>query len=331
MSSTLFLLGAGFNKDAKKEAGKIEVVDCGYPLVHELYKICFPEKGISSSVSIEELFDTEIKRNNYEPLRKLYDTIMKADYHLANKLLLNKECSKNCYNKFFNDFQQSSFLTFNYDSVPEAFLLRLEQWFPQDGYGVPVETEIAFNTPKECKEKASTSLVLHLHGSFCIYTHDVELTPGYNGNIDIIGIKENPEFIFDPDSIADLFHPHTRVFPKIGSYVTIEMRVIAPVPDKAEQLKSNFIEKVYSKSYDLLNDANVLVVIGYNFSTHDKSSYNPLLEHISKKGNGKILIVSPSASEINKRLKSEYSSIEWLSVNATFKEWVDTGYNGIEN
>lgn len=178
MSSTLFLLGAGFSKDAKKEAGKIEGVDSDYPLVHELYKMCFPDKDTDSSESIEELFDAEIKQNNYEPLKKLYDTIMKADYYLANKLLLDNKCNNNCYKKFFKDFQHSSFLTFNYDSVPEAFLLQLDRWFPQDGYGVPVETELAFNTPKEYKEKTSTSLILHLHGSFCIYTHDVEITSG---------------------------------------------------------------------------------------------------------------------------------------------------------
>ena len=39
MSNPLFLLGAGFNKDAKSEAGEIDGVDCGYPLVYELYKL----------------------------------------------------------------------------------------------------------------------------------------------------------------------------------------------------------------------------------------------------------------------------------------------------
>ena len=45
MTYPLFLLGAGFNKDAKKEAGKIighcfykgdYEIECGYPLIDEL-------------------------------------------------------------------------------------------------------------------------------------------------------------------------------------------------------------------------------------------------------------------------------------------------------
>ncbi len=331
MSIPLFLLGAGFNKDAKKEAGEIEGVDCGYPLVQELYNTCFPDNEINSSISIEELFANEIKRRNYKPLKILYDTIMKADYYIANKLLLDKQCSKNCYSSFFKDFQQSSFLTFNYDSLPETFLLRLGSWFPHDGYGVPVE--IGFNWSigidenkiKEYLAKNSLNFVLHLHGSLCVYIKDFEIENN------LIKIKDNPVFKFDPNSIGNNFHPYERAQLDSSYSPNIEERVIAPIPDKSSDLKNDFIKQMYSKAIALLNNTNKIVVIGYNFSTHDKKSYHPLLEHISKDWSGKILIVSPSAKEIEDRLKRDYSLIQFYSLDATFKEWVDSKYEGLEN
>lgn len=337
MAHPLFLLGAGFNKDAKEEAGKIighsiyndnYEIECEYPLVEELYKICFPNEGVNSSVSIEDLFDDAIKRRDFKPLCHLYDMIMKADYYLIPKLCSDQP-DTNCYSKFFKNFQDASFLTFNYDSLPEIFLFKLNRWSPHDGYGVPVETEFAWSAFNKYTKQNSKSFILHLHGSLCIYTHDVEFSSSSNSNIAMIKLKEKPEFIFDPDSITGLFHPYSRVFPKIGSYEPIEMRVIAPVPNKTEGLKNTFIEQIYSRAKELLNASEVLVVIGYNFSTNDKSSYHSLLDHVSNNWSGKIVIVSPNAKDIEKLLRREYSSINWHSVNATFKEWVDAGYIGM--
>lgn len=337
MAHPLFLLGAGFNKDAKNEAGEIiehsiykgdYEIECGYPLRDELYRICFHDKEINASISIENLFADAIKKRELEPLQHLYDTIMKADYFIINKLLSEKP-DTSCYSKFFKNFLEASFLTFNYDSLPEVFLFNLKRWSPHDGYGVPVETEFAWSAFNKYTKQNSKSFILHLHGSLCIYTHDVEFSSSSISNVAMIKLKEQPEFIFDPDSITDLFHPYSRVLPKIGSYEPIEMRVIAPVPDKTEGLKNAFIEQIYSKAKELLNASEVLVVIGYNFSANDKSSYHPLLDHVSNNWNGKIVIVSPNAKDIEKRLRSEYSSIKWLSVNATFKEWVDAGYIGM--
>ena len=117
MTHPLFLLGAGFNKDAKKEAGKIishsiykgdYEIECGYPLIAELYQICFPDMKRNSSISIENLFADAIKKREFEPLRRLYKTIMKADDFIINKLLFDQP-DTNCYSKFFKNFQEGSF------------------------------------------------------------------------------------------------------------------------------------------------------------------------------------------------------------------------------
>jgi hypothetical protein len=337
MANTLFLLGAGFNKDAKNEAGKIighsiykgdYEIECGYPLIDELYRICFHDTKRNPTISIEDLFADAIKKREFKPLQRLYNTIMEADYYIINKLLYDKP-DTNCYSKFFKEFQEASFLTFNYDSLPEIFLLKLNRWFPHDGYGVPVETELVWSAVNKYTKQNSKSFILHLHGSLCIYVHNIEFSTQSNGNVATIKLKEKPEFIFDPDSITDLFHPYSRVYPKIGSYEPTEMRVIAPVPDKTEGLKNSFTMQIYLEAKKLLSASEVLIVIGYNFSAHDRSSYQPLIDYISTNWSGKIVIVSPNAEDIEKRLRSEYPSIKWVSVNATFKEWVDTGYNGM--
>jgi hypothetical protein len=91
MANTLFLLGAGFNKDAKNEAGKIighsiykgdYEIECGYPLIDELYRICFHDTKRNPTISIEDLFADAIKKREFKPLQRLYNTIMEADYYI---------------------------------------------------------------------------------------------------------------------------------------------------------------------------------------------------------------------------------------------------------
>ena len=166
-------------------------------------------------------------------------------------------------------------------------------------------------------------MVLHLHGSLCIYIKEFEIDNG------LIKIINNPIFKFDPDSIGNIFHPYEKAQLDASYSPNIEERVIAPVPDKTEGLKNNFIRQIYSEAKKLLSSSEVLIVIGYNFSVHDRSSYQPLIDHVSNNWSGKIVIVSPNAEDIARRLRSDYPSIKWDSVNATFKGWVDAGYPGM--
>jgi hypothetical protein len=145
----IFLLGAGFNADAKGQAGPIygesmyigrHEIQCSYPLVGELASVCFGLSAPPSDRSIEELFQESIDARNLEPVKRLLDTLSKADYHIAEQL----SCpgASNCYSAFFDRFARSHFLTFNYDSLADLFLLRRERWFPHDGYGVPVDVRV---------------------------------------------------------------------------------------------------------------------------------------------------------------------------------------------
>lgn len=126
----VFLLGAGFNLDARDEAGTIPVdspygpdqIDAEYPLVADTARLCFGLTKVPPGKSIEDLFSDAAGRNDYCPLKKLAECFRKADYYLAIRLAGEQS---NCYHKFFRGFAGSNFLTFNYDSPPETFVFRL--------------------------------------------------------------------------------------------------------------------------------------------------------------------------------------------------------------
>lgn len=79
---------------------------------------------------------------------------------------------------------------------------------------------------------------------------------------------------------------------------------------------------MYSQARDLLNNTKLLVIIGYNFSVHDKSSYHNLLNNWE----GEILIISPNANELENRLTKEYPKIKWRSLSTSFKNWVNNKF-----
>lgn len=330
MNTPLFLLGAGFNLDANKEAGyhdgynKNDILSpqvfghVGYPLTNNLKRFCFPSKN-NTVTSIEELFNNAIKNNNYDPIRKLCNKINCADAIIIPKLL-PKSQDPNCYLDFFTRFKSSSFLTFNYDALVEIFLYRLNHWSPHDGFGCQMESNY-YGTKEEKNNILNKILVIHLHGSLNILTSKFDIVEERT-NYTLVKPKE-ASFIFDPQT--PLFHPkYDSVSPKV-TFENIENRIIAPVPDKTEGLKKDFINKMYSKAIELIINTDQIIVIGYNFSEHDKSSYDSLL----KEYNRKILIISPNADEIKNRLKDGYRKIQWNTENISFKNWVNSGFKGL--
>jgi hypothetical protein len=146
----------------------------------------------------------------------------------------------------------------------------------------------------------------------------------YLSEIDLIEMRDNPIFLFDPDLITDCFFPFVR-HPTTG-FRFIWERVIAPIPDKAEGLNDVFIQHVYNQAIRILADAEVVLVIGYSFNLYDRDSYHRLLEATRAL---RIVLVVPEADILQARLRNEYPNINWYSVPLTFKEWVRRGYPGI--
>lgn len=329
----MFLLGAGFNRDARKQAGRIighslycgeYEIECDYPLAADLARICFNRDSLGVAETIEELLATAVRERRFDPLRALYDSLMKADCYIIPRLLP----AANSYARFFERFQECHFLTFNYDSLPELFLLHHGAWYPQDGYGVPVQVALDFGADEQAGSHTS-SYVLHLHGSLCIYSCSFDLTNRPGSAIRWLVPKNNTAYIFDPDSIASLFSPYQGMPPQPTGYEPIEHRVIAPVPNKAEGLKQEFIREVHSRAERILESCPQAVVVGYRFNPLDEGSYDHLLRALSRAARPQAVLVSPDAEALKDRLSTRYSGIRWVPFANTFEEWVDADFPGV--
>lgn len=317
----IFILGAGFNFDAASEAGYrkplpvSEELAC-YPLAPDLLTICFDMEKLPNNIkSIEELFQDSINRGDLELLTKLYNYLMELDYCIAYESITphlkpGAKHYNNVYVKFLRDFKESPLITFNYDSLPEIILFAEGSWFPKDGYGVPVQVKRRPFRKGTTPDERSLRHVLHLHGSLCVNTKN--LWPESD---------TESEFQFDAEKLGKCFFPFLRG--DNGSFIPVEYRVIAPIPNKSEGLKGAFIKEVYDRAVEFLISANQIVVIGYSFNPYDCDSYTRLLVAMAGKP---VLLITPDADSLKKRLAYEYPNIHWEAEKQYFKDWVKSGY-----
>ncbi len=325
----LFLLGAGFNIDANHEAGPItnsydgSAIPCGYPLVSAVLKLSFGLDEAPEGKSVEDLFAGALGVRDFKPMEALVDRLMEADYYVAWKLSTTE--NRNSYQKFFDHFKEATFLTFNYDSLPEIFLTRKDRWFPEDGYGVPVQTE-PVSLAKTASRARSSSLVVHLHGSSCVYTIESDIKGNPVGGIaELIHLNE-PRFAFAPDSIGNCF-PRYRTVTSITGHMRPDERVIAPIPDKSEHLKQAFVQESYSVALPLIRQAGVLIAVGYSFNPYDRSSYHRLLQALGESKERTLLLVSPQGRELSERISKEYPPLTVRSVATTFGRWATNSFS----
>jgi hypothetical protein len=330
----VFILRAGFNVDVFSEAGcqnglPVSGLPARYPVVRDLLNICFNMDELPLNKSIEDLFQKSIDAGEKRPLGTLYNYLMELDYYIIYPITphirLGGKHYNNAYIRFLRDFQKASLITFNYDSIPEILLCFERLWSPRDGYGVPVQARERRIRKGPPPIRNSPRTVLHLHGSLCVYIEDfsIEKQPGSWYPI----LQEcEPKFLFDPDKLEQCFSPFLRILPSITSYTHPFNRIIAPIPNKAEGLKNEFIKAVYDKAIEILNNANQIVVIGYSFNPYDNESYNNLLVTMANKA---VLLIAPDAIMLKERLAQEYPKIEWEAQSMRFKEWVDNDYPGV--
>lgn len=328
IGNVVFLLGAGFSVDAASAAGdpRLNGRRVTYPLGSDLIEPCFGVDSVPLGQTIEELFQASLERGDRQPIERLYDLIMEADYYVAQRLRPDGPEASNIYIRFLSAFVTAPLLTFNYDSLPEIILLGMRQWRPNDGYGVQVQAELAHVDPSIVAQ-SSVRPVLHLHGSLCVYpeTSTIEARPGRA--FDMIRPRSEPAFLFDPDALGHCFFPFERMFPR-HSYRYVQERVIAPVPSKAKGLTGVLIEATYQQAVTLIRHADTLVVIGYSFNPPDAVSYGMLLAAAEEL---KVVLVGPDADRLAPRMQAEYPRIRWTGVPSRFRDWVRQGYPGLEH
>lgn len=129
-----------------------------------------------------------------------------------------------------------------------------------------------------------------------------------------------PLYAFDPDSISHCFARYRRMMSRTG-YVSIKERVIAPVPDKGAGLKEPFIRQSYARAVELIRQIGTVTVIGYSFNPYDGASYARLLDALKQTADRRLVLVSPQAGELVKRISMEYTEIRVHPVEKTFGQW----------
>jgi len=318
---TAFLLGAGFNVDAAAEVGGI--TKAGYPLTRDLLKLCFGLDVLPTGLSVEDLFGWALDKRKLDPIRVLSDLLMDADGDLAVYLCQRAGRDDNAYLTFLRHFATSNFLTFNYDSLVEILLLSLDRWRPDDGFGTRVRIELPPYPPT--LPHRSANLVLHLHGSLCVYSEKYRLLPSPTTDHQTLVARGEPLFAFDPEAIACLFFPFQAALPD-GRYHYLDERIIAPIPNKAQGFTNAFVTEVYRRATEVLQQIDLLVVIGYRFSPYDRYSYEPLLAGTSPR---RILLVAPDAPDLARRLRADYPKFNWEPAPYMFSKWVRAGYPGV--
>ena len=125
------------------------------------------------------------------------------------------------------------------------------------------------------------------------------------------------------------FFPYSRAEPGWGYDPDLTKRVIAPVPEKADDLRQEFLTCVRSKALTLLRSHPTLICIGYSFSPSDRSSYKELLDELSFHEIPRVVLVMPEAVELACRLEEEFPRILWDPQGMTFARWVERGYPGV--
>jgi hypothetical protein len=329
-----FVLGAGFGADAGAIVGPIEAqsiyigkyhFSCDYPLVRDLPAICFPAETPAVPVAeVERRIGEALASGDSHPIERLCDAFRKADYYLAPPLVgWPKEA--NPYDQFFADFPASSFATYNYDAFVEFALFHAGRWFPHDGFGVKVATDLGFTAePYEIRD--STCLVLHLHGTYMVYSYEHTFGAPDTHSVRWMELYDSPRFAFDPHSLGHGFYPFERFMAGLAYNPNVLDRIVAPIPDKATGLKAAFIREVAQRANAIITEQGSLVAIGYAFAANDSASHSELLEALSAANEPRLVVVSPEASAIVERLQPRYSKIQWVAVNLGFAEWVRAGY-----
>jgi len=328
----LFLIGAGFNADARREAGSIRgqslyigdfEIDCRYPLLTDLGPLCFPhtDEPIAHG-DVEELLAAALDQRDFAPLERLCSSLLKADYYLAPRLL-GRNANPNPYAQFLTRFPNSHFLTFNYDAFLEYGLFVREAWEPGSGFGIPVAYDLGF-TAAPYRPAETRVHVIHLHGSLMVYTRDFTVSRPDDAGTRWLEMQDPPDFMFDPYSLGNLFYPLSRVEGQMGYSPRIHERVIAPVPEKANELKGAFVQGSRQKALDLLGQHSCLVSIGYAWNPSDQGTYRALLSSVPD--GGRVVIVSPDADSLVDRLCRDYPSLTWSPHSVGFSEWSRAGF-----
>lgn len=320
-----FLFGAGFNLDANSLVtpkvttnwlGQEYNIREPYLDMIQFAPHIFPAEQVSN---FEERLAQALNEGDTDRLQEFVCKLMAADYYTANRLE-----ETHIYSRFLEYCGPTTFLTFNYDSLMEIQLFKQGHWYPHDGFGVQAiaKPQSSSILPSGAK---SINKVLHLHGTYLLYSDSVNFTDSSSGTILEFG---KPRFIFDPERLSPVFSRETSE----GDYLCYpsqpadlawkhpQNRILAPIPDKAQSLTKPYIQECYSQAAQIISQSEALVAIGYSFPDSDSASYTPLLNSLFSQRKGKVFVINPEAEKIVKQLQKKLPG-NYEPIRLSFKEW----------
>jgi hypothetical protein len=109
----------------------------------------------------------------------------------------------------------------------------------------------------------------------------------------------------------------------------VEDRIIAPVPDKSQGLKQVFIRATYARAASIVRDSGTVVSIGYSFNSHDRGSYQTLLNAMCESEARRLLVVCPDADTVAQAVHLGFPHLSVEAINSTFKQWVTESFPGL--
>ena len=153
-----------------------------------------------------------------------------------------------------------------------------------------------------------------------MYTIESEIVGGPVAGVTQLIRRAEPLYAFDSDSISHCFPRYRRVMSPTG-HVRIDERIIAPVPDKSEGLKEAFMRESYAKAHAMVRQAGSLIAIGYSFNPYDRVPYGPVLRALGQSDDRSLIIISPHARELARRISVEYPELKVQPVEKAFGRW----------
>ena len=261
----------------------------------------FPDGEEGRAVVDDEPSDAAVEES---PLHSL---LLVMSRYFASKHLTNRIRDRKMYKSFFSSCIRDGdvIITFNYDTLPERFLLKSSKWCPGDGYG------FGPNLEREClrasiSKPTSTVKILKLHGS--------------------VGWLSGGHLPENKITLSNKLLEGFGLIPRTDrDWDDLPKRVML-APSFVKIFEHPEYYNLWSQAAQALRDAEDVVVIGYSLPEADGAAVALVTGALQSK-RSRLLVVDPAADELRERYKMVTGG-RVSTVKEGFAKWADDCFTG---